>query len=637
MKKIFLDFETYYAKDYSLRFMTPIEYILDKRFEMICCGIGVNDAPPFVLKQEEIIDALRDIDEPYAAISHNALFDMCILAYRYDIHPPVMIDTMAMARAALVHEIPSGKVSLASIMAHLNLGKKTNVIDDMDGIHFRDVFNHNDLWKRFTEYNINDVNGCRGIYNYLLPSFTPQEFHIMDTVIRMATDMRIIADLTKLSQHYHEVVWKRKQLLERWGGEGFRPSLMSNEKFADLLEQHGVDPPKKVSKTTSKETYAFAKTDAEFIALLEHEDEEVQALVAARLGNKTTIEETRSKRFMFIIDATIGSYHQPLMPVPLRYSGTHTHRLSGDWKLNMQNLSVRKNKAIRSALFAPPNHVILAVDASQIEARLTAWLAGQKDLLDMFKKGIDIYKDFAADIYNVSIEQVNKLQRFNGKTCILGLGFGMGDKRLLYTLENGARDAGIEATYELAECRVWMNRYRTRFENIPDLWAKAQNTIFLMWKEFVDEIDKLDLSKSMVQGRKFGPCNVDQLSIVLPSKLRIWYHNLTRESGEYWYQYGREWKKIYGGKFVENIVQALDRQHVLEAALRTEYYCEKEGIPGMTIAMQVHDENVYVVHEDQLSIVKEIALREMARSPTWALDIPFAAEAKVGYNYGELE
>lgn len=637
MDKIYLDFETYYAKDYSLRFMTPIEYILDKRFEMICCGVSVNDGTPVFLPQEEVIDYLHYHQRKrgdYIAISHNALFDMAILVYRYRIRPSIMLDTMAMARAALVYRIPSGRVSLAAILEFLGLDKKLTTIQEVEGLHFKDIARIPDLWMRFCTYTLRDVNGCREIFTRLSPNFTAQEFRIMDTVIRMATEMKLLADNIKLTEHYNEVMAKEKETLERFNYE--RAQFLSADKFAELLIQRGIDPPKKWSARTKKEIWAFAKTDEGMVELLNHDDEEIRALASGRLGIKSTIEQTRTRRFLAISFATNMYYGQSWMPVPLKYSGAHTHRLSGDWMLNMQNLSNRKNRKMRSALHAPVGYIILAVDASQIEARLVAWLAQQITLLQMFKDKIDTYREFAADIYSLTIDSVSKVQRFNGKTCILGLGFGMGDKRLLFTLTTSARDnLGMEIVYLLEDCTKWVNRFRTRFEKIPELWERGNQAVFHMSKGFGN-----------AEGWEFGPCRIEGTSVVLPSGLRIQYHNLRKDpdTGKYIYNYGREIKQIYGGKFTENIVQALDRQHVFEAALRTEERCAKIGIPNVRICLQVHDENVYCIRKEHLEIVRAIALEEMSRTPEWAkaskdypFELPLAAEAKVGPNYGELE
>lgn len=637
MNKIFLDFETFYAKDYSLRFMTPIEYILDDRFEMICCGVAVNDNQAILLPQEEVIDFLcwhKRKHGDYIAISHNALFDMAILVYRYRIRPSIMIDTMAMARAALVHRIPNGRVSLAAILDFLGLEKKLTTIQDVEGLHFADISKFDALWMRFATYTLRDTNGCREIFNRLLPHFNGKEFRIMDTVIRMATEMKLLVDSTKLTEHYNEVTAKEQETLKRFGYE--RAQFLSADKFAELLRERGIEPPMKWSARTKKDIYAFAKTDEGMVELLNHEDEEIRALISGRLGIKSTIEQTRTRRFLNISFTTFKYYGQPWIPVPLKYSGAHTHRLSGDWQLNMQNLSTRKNKKMRSAIYAPDGYIILAVDASQIEARLTAWLAQQKDLLLMFLNKIDIYKEFAADIYGILIEQVTKVQRFTGKTCILGLGFGMGNKRLLFTLTVDARNNNIEVTYELDDCTKWVNRYRTRFDCIPDLWDRGNQAIFHMAQ-----------GMGNAEGWEFGPCKVEGLSIVGPGGLRIWYNDLHKdpETGKYIYRYGREIKQLYGGKFTENMVQHLDRQHVFEAALRTEDRCLKEfDIPNVRIVMQVHDENVYCIRKEHLEIVRQVALEEMSRTPYWGMPskeypiaLPLSAEAKIGYNYGELE
>ena len=130
------------------------------------------------------------------------------------------------------------------------------------------------------------------------------------------------------------------------------------------------------------------------------------------------------------------------MPVPLKYSGAHTHRYSGDWLLNMQNLSARKSKEIRRCLYAPEGYTIVACDAAQIEARIVAWLANQIDLLDMYYNGEDTYKAFAADIFGLPLYSVSKIHRFVGKTCILGLGFGMSARKLMFSIRTLAVSRG---------------------------------------------------------------------------------------------------------------------------------------------------------------------------------------------------
>ena len=387
MKRVFLDFETFYdVKSYSLKYLSPVEYILNPRWETLCCAVAVEHEPSFILPRDEIGPYLRSINEPYAVITHNALFDACVLAYHYAIHPTALFCTLSMCRATIWHSIPNGRVSLKNVLKFLGLPEKTDfVLNHMSGKHWADLEADPGLMMGFTGYALNDVDGCREIFFRLRKDFPAQEGLVMDRVIRMATQPVLHVDVAVLDDYRRDVRQRKRDLLSRvtLTDPGL---LMSNPKFAELLLEYGVDPPMKTSPATGKQTYAFAKTDYAFTDLLEHPDIEVQALVAARLGIKTTIEETRSTRLINIGLCTNSFLKEPLLPVPLKYSGAHTHRYSGDWMLNMQNLSARKNKQIRTAIIAPPGYTIVAVDAAQIEARIVAWLSGQADLVEMFAR-----------------------------------------------------------------------------------------------------------------------------------------------------------------------------------------------------------------------------------------------------------
>jgi DNA polymerase I-like protein with 3'-5' exonuclease and polymerase domains len=104
-------------------------------------------------------------------------------------------------------------------------------------------------------------------------------------------------------------------------------------------------------------------------------DFRVQAVVAARLGLKSTLEETRTQRFINIAK-------RGLLPVPVRYYAAHTGRWGGDDKINLQNLPSRgpNGKKLKRSLIAPDGYMLIDCDSSQIEARVLAWLAGQEGL-----------------------------------------------------------------------------------------------------------------------------------------------------------------------------------------------------------------------------------------------------------------
>ena len=116
--------------------------------------------------------------------------------------------------------------------------------------------------------------------------------------------------------------------------------------------------------TTGKEWLALAKSDEVLKALVEHPDERVQTLVAARLGNKTTLEETRTERL-------IGIAGRGKIPVPLSYYAAHTGRWGGSDKINFQNFPSRGDNAgkLKKAILAPEGHVIIDCNLARIQAR----------------------------------------------------------------------------------------------------------------------------------------------------------------------------------------------------------------------------------------------------------------------------
>ena len=632
MLRIFADYESYYDRVYSLRKMSPIEYVLDTRWETLGCAVAIDREAPQLLPQDEVAAFLRDIKQPYALISHNMLFDGVVTAFRYGIHPPALMCTLSLARATIYHKIPNGRLSLANVAKYLGLPDKGGFISQMVGVHWADLIADPGKMMLFTAYALNDVELCREIF-YQLREFLPnQEAFVMDRVIRMATRPLLQVNAAGLEVYRDEVRAKKAALLSRvtLTDPG---QLASNIKFAALLETFGVEPPMKISPSDPdqrKLTYAFAKTDQAFTDLLEHDDPMVQALVAARLGTKTTIEETRSTRFIAIGEATQAHLGSPFMPVPLKYSGAHTHRYSGDWQLNMQNLSARKSKEIRRCLFAMEGYTIVAVDAAQIEARIVAWLAQQLDLLIMYANGEDTYKDFAADIFGLAHSAVTKVHRFVGKTCILGLGFGMSARKLFFSIRTLAREQGIDLgfTLTLQHCEDWVMTYRRKFFYIQRLWGDLDNLISLMAQGRADEY-------------QIGPCTVDGTTIILPSGLRLFYDNLRFETdasgrGSYVYDQAQFTKKIYGGKLTENLVQALDRQHVVEAGIRAEMRARAIGIPDPRVLLNIHDENVHAVPDEYADAMARIALEEMARNVAWSAGLPLGAEVKTGKNMAEL-
>jgi len=424
-------------------------------------------------------------------------------------------------------------------------------------------------------------------------------------------------------------------------GANGKPDLMSNDKFAVLLQGLGVDPPRKVSPATGRENWAFAKSDKAFTALEDHPDPAVQAVVAARLGHKSTIEETRTDRLLNIatlfwpqsyLDHRGYPAGSKLMPIPLRYGAAHTHRLGGDWKLNTQNFPSRgKINYLKRALIAPPGCQVINSDSSQIEARIVAWLAGEVDLLRQFEDpNQDPYKIFAAKVFGIDVSQVTKEQRFLGKTSILGLGFGLGWVKFKEQVRVKSLEAlkltgmGQEIILDDGEAARIVGTYRSTYYRVPALHKQLQNALPVLaggWGSY-----------------SIGPCVFEHERITLPSGLYLRYANLrqvrTSDGTEWVYDYGGETKRIYGGALLENIVQALARIIVMDAAIRVE---QQVNPCGIGLALQVHDALCYVVPDTLVPLVGSVLHAEMHKRPWWAPDLPLAADMHFGPNYGDCK
>jgi DNA polymerase family A len=604
MKNCWLDYESYYDNDYSLKKLTPVEYILDPRFEAIGCSFWFEDEDkPFWIDGPELPHFLNGIDwSDIRAISHNAAFDMSVLAFRYDIHPAAYGCTLSMARNWIRHQI--GRCDLKTCAKRYGM-EKGDAILNMKGVNYHAL--NGSQYDEFTEYCCNDTRICHFLWTtFLEDGFPVSELDVIDWTIRMVVQPALEIDLIRVAEHLASVKAQKQQLLDAAGLED-RTALMSDELLAGILIELGVDPPPmKVSPTTNEMIWAFAKTDLEFTDLENHEDPKVQAVVAARLGHRSTIEESRAERFMAI------SHMTEAMPIPLNYSGAHTHRFSGAWSLNMQNLP--NGSKLREAIRAPKGCVVVSVDASQIEARLNATLSGETWLVEAFKEGRDVYCEFADLIYMRKISKADKNERFVGKTGILSLGYGSSWPVFQRMVRN---KGGIVLTDDDAARIVKL--YRNMNAAIVEHWSEAKEVILMMehGEDFI-----------------WGSLQIEREALVLPNGNKLRYHNLRKEQlngrKQWVYNQGPLMKRLYGAKVVENECQSLAFLHIAEVAMRV-----KKLTDGMLLPChQIHDELLYCVPETMGEKVKRLVVQEMSKSPAWLPDAPLSAEGHIGETYG---
>ena len=600
-----IDFETFYSQKFSLSKLTTEEYIRDPQFDTIGVAVKRNEEETvwFSGTNAQTKRWLQQWDwDNSVAVAHNAMFDMAILNWRYDIRPKRIADTLSMLRAI---DGPHAGNSLAKAVERYGLGEKGDEVINALGKRRLD-FTDEEM-ARYGEYCINDVELTQKLFEVLAPLMPVSELRLIDLTIRMFTEPVLELNKGVLVSHLDNVQAKKAALMDAIAAD--RDSLMSNPKLATLLQSLGVVPPTKVSARTGKEAYAFAKSDEEFKALLEHADPRVQAVVAARLGVKSTLEETRTERFINIAD-------RGLLPVPLRYYAAHTGRWGGDDKVNLQNLP--RKSPLKKSMLAPEGYVFIDCDSSQIEARTLAWLAGQEDLVDAFDKGEDVYKIMASSIYDTPVEKVTDDQRFVGKTTILGCGYGMGGVKFQAQLKT------FGVSLLSTECASIVYKYRDQFNQIPALWAQGDKAL-----------DALISARTAPLG-EHKALLVDMFGIKLPNGMYLRYDNLRKErdpkSGRDQYVYDVKKGRaslptyIYGGKLIENVCQALARIIIGEQMLMV--------ARKYKVCMTVHDAVGVIAPIEEADKARAFVEACMRMRPKWATALPLNCESKIGASYG---
>ena len=622
MNLITLDFETFYDNKIKLgfKYQTTEEYVRDSKFEVIGVGVQVDDGQPvwFSGTHEQIKVWFNQFDWANSAVlCHNTLFDGCILSWCFDIKPAFLLDTLSMARA--LHGVEAGG-SLAKLAERYQLGKKGEEVIAAEGK--RRVDFAPDELARYGEYCKNDVDLTFRLFQELSSAFPEEEFDLIDMTLRMFTEPVFEVDDALLQNRLAEVQQEKSDLLKGLmeklkcdTEEAVRKKLASNKQFATLLKENGIEPPMKVSKTTGKDTYALAKNDEGFLALTELEDPFIQQLCSVRLGTKSTIEESRIERFI-----DIGKRNSGLLPIPLKYYGAHTGRWAGFDKVNFQNLPSRdkKKKALKNAVVAPDGHIVINCDSSQIEARILVWLAGQDDVVEQFRKGEDVYSIFASDVYGRPVSKADPVERFVGKTCILGLGYGTGALKLQHTLKTTPPGAVVDEE----ESKRIVGVYRTKNHAVIDLWREGDEAIATMadWGN----------SKPFYYGQHHCLI-IEKQGVRLPNGLYIRYPGLKYDTseakGKYVYFSRKGPVSLWGGTLVENVVQALARivvgQQMLQ--IRSRY----------PVKLTVHDAAVVVVPEAEKDEALAYIVERMSEPPAWASGLPVSCEAKFAQSYGE--
>jgi DNA polymerase len=607
-----LDFETYYdsKKGYTLKKQSMLEYIKDPRFKAFGAGVrgyGVGKATSEWIPAARLEAFLHGMDWSKTTLcAQNTKFDGAILAWRYGIVPRAYIDTKSMAAALLGTLIKDN--SLATIAAHFGLAPKGFL--PTDGVETLTPEKEVEL----ADYCLHDTDLCWEIYQRLLPQFPPSQFWAVDWTIRRFISPKLVLDGPKLKELNESEKVRKAKIFEAIKIE--KSTFTSNDKFAALLKERGFEVPMKKSPTALKkgETEwipALAVGDSDFKDMLESENEELVALCEARVAAKSNILETRSAKYLKLVD--MGPW-----PFDMNFSGAkQTHRYSGasGGGGNPQNLT--RKSALRGAVCAPSGHKLGVADFAGIELRIASWLACELKLMSAISEGRDVYSEFASKIYNRTITKADLVERQFGKCCILGLGYGMGWEKFIYTVR---LQTGMVIDEDKA--REVVDLYRNTYDRIRYYWNTLDRMINILAEK----------RESVVPNATF--LKIHNGEIILPSGLPLRYPNLRVDGTEWVYDIWRnghkETTKLYGGKLLENICQAL-------AGEVTKVAIERAEASGIFCAGQVHDEIIAVFSAERAEI-EAAKLRNAMEAPMpWWPVLKLNAEIGVGPNWLEAK
>ena len=290
----------------------------------------------------------------------------------------------------------------------------------------------------------------------------------------------------------------------------------------------------------------------------------------------------------------------------------------------MQQLS----SLVRSAIRAPDGKTFVDVDFSSIENRVGVWLAGQNDKVELFRKGLDEYKVFAAEsLYRISYDEVTKDQRQVSKSAVLGAMFGQGAKGLVKYAE------GMGVKLSEGQARNAVDGYRSSYSRVRDLWAACESAAiaavenpgnpFAAYRHIVMKVAKNALWMQLPSGRLICWQRPQLELLTTPwgqQKVGVTVHSQNT--------YTRQWSRnaLIGSSIFQSAVQGTARDCLAVAMINLEK-------AGYEVINSIHDEVLLLVEEQSAESALADVIKIMTTSPTWAPDFPLAAEGWVSRRY----
>lgn len=658
MRKLHIDIETFSSVDISESGVH--KYVASPDFEILLIAYALDDEPvriidlPKAYTSDSVDDlhfafhnsglsyllALMQSDDALI-YAHNATFERLAFAATF-INLPV-----EKFRCTMVHSAYCGlPLGLGAVSEMLELGDKGKDSKGKALIKFfceprkptksdprlrNDPCEHAEKWSQFIEYCKQDVEAEREICNRLAKYPVPDNVlkdYALDQKIN-ATGVLVDVDFVKkaiqiANTSTEQTTAELKALtgldnpnsgaqFKEWlyVKTGVRYDSLDKANVAEILETVS-DPLVKQALTLKKELGKSSNAKYEAMLSCLNDDNRVRGLFQF-YGTKTGRWAGRLIQLQ-----NLPQNHLPNLDTARKLVKTGDCELV---ELVFGNVPNTLSELIRTAFIAPEGKILAVCDFSAIEARVIAWLAGEKWRIEVFKTHGKIYEASASMMFGVPIETVTKgsPMRQKGKIAELALGYQGG---------KGALEKMGGASIGLSEDEMAV---------IVEKWRKANPQITKFWYDLENCAKQAVRTRSTIRLRNLTFRADDKfLRIGLPSGRELFYYlpriSENRFGGEGLSYLGvnsvtkkNERQELYGGKIAENVVQAVSRDLLSEAMHRLDY-------EGIEIIMHIHDEVVCEVDAENTAELERVE-RLMKQQPTWANGLPLNADGYTTFYY----
>lgn len=649
MEQVVLDYES--KSEADLRAVGAVEYAKHPSTEIMCAGYKINKEPAKIWKPgldpSELLNVIYD--SRFTVVVHNKMFEDCITRF-----------VLGKYHTRAIHRTPNWRCSAAKAAAMAlprDLERASGVMQlavqkDMEGNRlvkkymkprrkwwdWKEKFDKGQAydWEEPKKY-FDDPEELEKIYQYCLT----------DVETEYLLDLKL--------PHLSETETKIWELNQWMNLRGVKIDVETASLVLNLIDTQSKNLNAELKKITGGAVTTAAQRDR-ILSWIKYQKAPIGNLQAATVAAVLNTDGVPPKvrRVLEIRQSLSKSSTKKYQAMVTRagsdgrvrdlglYHGDHTGRESGTG-LQVKNLPKGKikdtNKAIeviksgdlkliellygdsfqafssciRGMITATPGWWLYSADYNAIECRVLNWLAGETGVLKDFENGVDLYVKMA--------KRIGMDDRSIGKILELALGFGMGVDKLFQTCLDWGVNGGRGLTIE--QCEAGVKAYRSSHPNVVKFWHMQENAAVQAVRK-KHSVIKTKVGISWGMWEKFLWCE-------LPGGKKLYYFGPeVRQEPTPWGEFRpklyhwhienttKQWvcSPTYGGKLVENIVQATARNLMFDAALRLKEH-------GYHYMFSVHDE---IVAEAQKGSVQEFE-KILLQKPLWAKGLPIAVGA----------